>query len=82
VVSSVAALTEIVTDGANGLVHTKGDVPSLTGALRRLLDDPDLRDRVAQGGLEWVRAERDWTALAGRVDRIYTDVLEARSART
>jgi glycosyltransferase involved in cell wall biosynthesis len=81
VVSSVAALTEIVTDGENGLVHTKGDVASLTAALRRLLDDPDLRERIAQGGLEWVRAERDWTALAGRVDQIYTDVLAARSAR-
>jgi PEP-CTERM/exosortase A-associated glycosyltransferase len=79
VVSSVAALTEIVTDGENGLVHTKGDVASLTATLRRLLDDPELRERLARGGLEWVRAERDWTALAGRVDHIYTDVLAARS---
>jgi glycosyltransferase involved in cell wall biosynthesis len=80
VVSDVAALAEIVTDGVNGLQFTKGDADSLTATLRRLLDDTELRTRLAQGGLEWVRAERDWTALAGRVDRIYTEVLAERTA--
>jgi glycosyltransferase involved in cell wall biosynthesis len=75
VVSDVAALAEIVTDGQTGLVHTKGDAGSLTAALRRLLDDPDLRRRLGTAGLAWVRGERDWNTLATRVDAVYAELL-------
>ncbi|HEV7826925.1 MAG TPA: glycosyltransferase [Mycobacteriales bacterium] len=78
VVSDVAALAEIVTDGVNGLQFAKGDVASLTATLRRLLDEPELRTRLAEAGRDWVRAERDWTGLAARVDAVYADILSAR----
>jgi glycosyltransferase involved in cell wall biosynthesis len=74
VVSDVAALTEVVTDGLTGLVHTKGDAGSLTAVLRRVLDDGPLRRDLAEAGLKWVRAERDWAVLAARVDEVYRSV--------
>ena len=71
VVSDVAALAEIVDEGRTGLIHRKGDAQSLTRALRLLLDDPDLRRRLADGGLQWVRRDRDWRSVATTVGQVY-----------
>ncbi len=72
--SDVAALAEIVQDGVTGLLHRKGDAESLTDKLRLLRDDPDLRARLARQGLEWVRAERDWSNIAKTVSGVYADL--------
>jgi rhamnosyl/mannosyltransferase len=37
-------------DGVSGLVVAPGDARALTDALRRLLEDPDLRQRLGEGG--------------------------------
>lgn len=46
---------EIVDPGHNGLLVPDGDVAGLTAALRRLLDDPDLRRRFGAQALEDAR---------------------------
>ncbi|GAA4868611.1 hypothetical protein GCM10025788_02250 [Serinicoccus chungangensis] len=80
VVSDVAALTEIVDDGRTGLVHRKGDADSLTHALRSLVDDPGLREQLADEGLGWVRQHRDWRALAPLVSEVYEELGGSRTA--
>src|SRR5699024_4697341 len=57
VVSSVAALEEIVSDGDNGLIFTKGDSESLTESLRRLINDSEFRKRLAEAGRRWVEQQ-------------------------
>lgn len=74
VASDVAALAEIITDNSNGLLHRKGDVGSLVSQLRRLLDDPELVARLSADGLEWVRANRRWDTLAGRITDLYEEL--------
>ena len=50
IVSAVQGLTEIVTDGVNGL-HAKPESPDdLARALRELLDEPDYADKLADAG--------------------------------
>ena len=71
VASDVAALSEIVTPGLNGLLHDKGSVESLESALKLLLDDDELRRRLGAQARTWVETERDWSSLAGRVAEIY-----------
>jgi glycosyltransferase involved in cell wall biosynthesis len=39
-----------------------------------VLDDGPLRRDLAEAGLKWVRAERDWAVLAARVDEVYRSV--------
>lgn len=78
VASNVAALAEIVSDGRTGLLHEKGNPASLAIQLRRLLDDPALRTRLAESGLSWVRKERDWRVVASQVADIYSELLDAR----
>lgn len=44
--------TEIITDSVDGLLVTPGDVPELVAAVRRLLDDPQLRAVLGQAARE------------------------------
>lgn len=70
-VSSVAALTEIVADGETGLVFRKGSVEDLAARLGQLLDDGALRRKLGDAGRAWVVAERDWRPLAARLGELY-----------
>ena len=73
-VSNVAALAEIVTDGTTGLVVEKGSVASLADGLARLVEDPDLREFLAHNGREWVAENRSWPAIANLVTKTYEDL--------
>lgn len=43
---------EYLRDGENALLFEAGDAPALARAVRRLADDPDLRRRLREGGLQ------------------------------
>jgi glycosyltransferase involved in cell wall biosynthesis len=81
VVSSVAALADFVDHERTGLVFDKGDRASLTKELRRLLESAELRRKLGQQAMEWVRAERDWSAISAIADEVYQDVLSRRAAQ-
>jgi glycosyltransferase involved in cell wall biosynthesis len=48
IATAVGGVREIVTDGENGLLVPPGDPAALAGAIRRFLDDPDLRARLTE----------------------------------
>lgn len=75
VVSSVAALTEIVSDGTTGLVFEKGSADDLALVIERLLDDPSLRAKLGESARTWVQNERDWSSLVEIVASTYDQVL-------
>jgi glycosyltransferase involved in cell wall biosynthesis len=64
---------QLIADDVNGLLVPEGDVPALTEALRRLMDDPGLRRRLGAQALETAReyqaeAVTDrWISLAEEV---------------
>ena len=58
VVSSVRALREMVQHDETGVVYDKGDVDSLATALERLLENPELREKLGCAGRDWVGSER------------------------
>lgn len=72
--ANVAAISEIIDDGNTGVLFEKGNIDSLEEGLIRLVDDKHLRQSVGAAGLEWVRAERDWAKLGGRVDALYREL--------
>jgi glycosyltransferase involved in cell wall biosynthesis len=74
VVSSVAALTEIVEHDENGLVFTKGDVGSLVEVLDRLVGDVELRARLGIAARDWVVRERDWSVLVKYLENVYATI--------
>jgi glycosyltransferase involved in cell wall biosynthesis len=74
VVSSVAALTEIVQHDENGLVFTKGDVQSLVEVLDRVVGDSALRARLGVAARDWVVRERNWSVLVKHLEHVYATI--------
>ena len=75
VVSDVAALTEVVTDGETGRVFAADDVESLTQTCAGLIENPALRMQLGQKGREWVRSERAWARVVNGYREIYESAI-------
>ncbi|MBI2951481.1 glycosyltransferase family 4 protein, partial [bacterium] len=56
VASRVGGVPEVVLDGETGLLTPPGDAGALAGAILRLMDDPEARDRMGAAGRERARA--------------------------
>ncbi|MBI5669845.1 MAG: glycosyltransferase family 4 protein [Chloroflexi bacterium] len=72
VTSNVSSLPEVAGDAA--LIINPYDVDELTDALRRLLDDSDLRQNLVERGQERAR-QFTWDASARHLRDIYTRLL-------
>ena len=57
-----------------------GDVPALADALRRIVEDASLRERLARDGLDECRQVYSWTAVGRRIMEVYARVVRERSA--
>jgi glycosyltransferase involved in cell wall biosynthesis len=55
VATAVGGVPEVVRDDVNGLLVAPGDADALAAAMRRILDDDALRDRLAAAAAESVR---------------------------
>jgi glycosyltransferase involved in cell wall biosynthesis len=55
----VSGVPELIGDGVHGLLATEGDAASLAAALKRLLEDPVLRQRLTQAARLRIEAEFD-----------------------
>ena len=71
--TSMGGVLDLVDDGADGLLVPPGDAPALTDALRRLLEDPELRRRLAAAA---ERRSGNFTedAVWARLDGIYQEL--------
>ena len=78
--SSVGGIRELLDDEKTGLIYEAENVDDLARQIRRLLDDPALRDRLAASGREHVLSQRNWTANRQRYDRVYEKALSIAQA--
>jgi glycosyltransferase involved in cell wall biosynthesis len=79
VASGVGGLTDIVIDGATGLVVPPGDADALTERLGRLVDDVELRRRLGDAAREHAVKHFD---AARNADRLFELVRERVLARS
>jgi glycosyltransferase involved in cell wall biosynthesis len=79
-VSSCAALTEIIKHDETGLVFKKADLGDLTQKLIALIDSSELRNRIAENGYHWVRANRNWKAVSQIVSDLYAQLFDQISS--
>jgi len=82
IASDYGGLTEIVTDGVEGLVVPAGTVDPLACAIRTLADDPDLRGRMGKAGRGRVLREFSIQAFASRTLDAYGRALGIHHERT
>ena len=71
-------VVDCLRDGENGLLVTPGDVPALTTALARLLDDAPLRARLAARALEEAETLYSWPVIARQIAGIYAQLRGTR----
>jgi glycosyltransferase involved in cell wall biosynthesis len=77
VATTGGALPEVVgEDGETGLLVTPDDPEALAGAIRRILDDPALADRLGAGGRARVLGRFTWQATATGTVEQYRVVLD------
>ncbi len=57
-------------DGETALVAPRRDVNALARALARLVDEPDLRQRLARAGQELIRTRFDWERATARLEAL------------
>ena len=67
-------VVDCIRDGENGLLTDPGDVPALAGALRRMLTDAALRDRLAAAALEECRRVYSWSAVGRQIMGVYASL--------
>ena len=67
VASRIGQLADLIDDGVNGLLCPPGNAAALAGALERLRQDGQLRERLGETARAHMLGEHTWTAVARRI---------------
>lgn len=78
VATPVGGVPQTVVDGETGLLVPTRDPAALAAAIKRLLDDPALADRLAAAGGERVRRLYALDTMVGATSELYESLLGAR----
>ena len=76
VASDIGGHQELIQNECTGLLCAAGDVSALTATIVRLLDNPHLREKLAEEAAAWVRRERSWDRTTEAYSDIYARALE------
>ncbi len=84
VASRTPAMVNVIEDGVSGLLVEPGDAQGLADAIKRLLDDPALRDRLGAAAAEVAARRFTWDAQLDGLLRAYelADVASEVTATT
>jgi glycosyltransferase involved in cell wall biosynthesis len=82
VATSVGGFLDLVDDGETGLLVAPGDVDGLRVALRRLLDDPELRVRMGEAGRVRIRDHFSWRAVTDATLEAYAEASRSPNTRS
>ncbi|MBI2992909.1 MAG: glycosyltransferase family 4 protein [Gammaproteobacteria bacterium] len=76
----VGGIPSIIEDGATGLLVAPGDPAALAGAIRRLVLDPGLRERMGAAGRWRAVQEFAWETIAARTAAILEQTARRHAA--
>ena len=76
VASDAGGLPEYVRDGHTGLVVPAGDVPGMTAALRRLMEEPGTAARLGSAGRARALSAFDAGGHLATVERVYREAMQ------
>lgn len=74
VATRVGGISEVVTNGLNGMLVAASDVEALAAALQRIASDPELRARLGAAGHDTVRTRFSVEAMADGYRTCYADL--------
>jgi glycosyltransferase involved in cell wall biosynthesis len=76
--TAAGGTVEVVEDGRTGLLVPVGDEVALAGAVRRLVQDPELRARLGAAAREHVEATFGMDRMVAEYADLYTELAERR----
>ena len=79
--SAIGGTEELIEDGRSGLLVPPGDAKALAAALRRLLEEPGLREQLATRARERVDTDLTREQNAERVAETYRELLDDQRTR-
>ena len=71
ITSTNGGQTEFVTDGETGLIVPPGDVEALASAIRRLIENPCLRKKLAESGKTYFNQEMAYDRFVDKILSVY-----------
>jgi glycosyltransferase involved in cell wall biosynthesis len=74
VATAVGGLLDAVDDGVTGLILAPADTPALESAVKRLLEDADLRRRLGEAARATAQARLSWVAATTELVAVYAEV--------
>lgn len=81
ITTPVGGIPRVIENGVNGLLLAPGDIEGLAGALRRLLEDPALRERLGSAARATIENHFSLPDAMEKLGRIYSRFgLEAHSS--
>lgn len=80
IATRVGGIPESVKEGVTGYLVPRGDQPTLTERLARVMDRPDLRAELGANGRARYEAEFTFERLLANTQAVYRDVLGAHAA--
>jgi glycosyltransferase involved in cell wall biosynthesis len=74
VASNVGGNSLVVFEGINGFLHVERDHEGLALLIKKLIDNPSLRERFGQKSVELVKNHFNWNAIANRYINKYKEL--------
>lgn len=81
IVSNAGGAAELFTDGKNAIGIAPGDVHQLAAAVRKLVENPDLRARLGSEARSTATQRFDANRYGGQLCKLYQSILAANSSR-
>ena len=75
IAGDLPAMNDTIKNGENGLLAPSGKPQALAETITKLLDDPELRARLAGEGRKRVLQKFDWEIIAGKYAEIYGELI-------
>lgn len=76
IATATGAIPEQLSDGVTGLLTPQKDPLAMAAAIQRLLEDPDLREKIGKSGVEDVRTRFSLDLQVSRFIRWYEEILD------
>ena len=71
VVSDAEGLSEVIRDRKTALIAPRRDAAATAEAISQLIENPELRCELGDGGRKFVLANYEWSQTAARMERVY-----------
>jgi len=74
-VSDIPGVREVIDPGVNGMLCEPFNDEALARSVMGYLDDPDLYERMKEGGFTHVRTKYSWKTIVKQLEDLFMDVL-------